>query len=159
MRPKRLLILLTALAFLAVASYFSYVFLNGANATWKPGKSQALRSGYCRLLGGEMKSDGCGIAGCIQTCKFPYKGADKPCQSSADCSGKCVVTSPANWTYSPEFKEIPAEITKCQQKGGLFDCSEQNFKARCQKEPLVNCETAWEYDHGLVKKFSAGCIY
>ena len=115
---------------------------------------------YCEWRGGVKQAQGCGIANCTYGCFFPYANGGKECQSSNDCGGKCVVVPPNEWTYTTESKEtktIPAEILKCKAGGSkTYDCSDQNFKAECQKQPMGNCNTAWEYDKGVVREITSG---
>ena len=111
---------------------------------------------YCEWRGGVKLTKGCGIANCSYGCVFSYASGGEGCQTSDDCGGKCVVTSP-KMTYSIESKTFPLEMLKCRAgENGLYDCSDQNFKAECLRQPLGNCEEAWEYSKGIVKKISSG---
>ncbi len=136
------------------------IFLMGKNYTWKPGPLDDYRAQYCQLLGGTMRDTGCGIAGCAKTCRFPYRDGGKTCQSSRDCSGKCLLASPKIMPYYPAIKNwpMPAELKNCGTSGGqTFNCADQGWQGQCQSWPLQNCDVFWEYDHGQLKLVSAEC--
>jgi len=143
--------------FLLIIVVGGYIFLQGYNElAYNKGKYtqiQNLRASFCGALGGEMREAASGIASSFTKCEFPYRGGGKACQSSKDCSGLCIVTS-------PNFNGVmPEELKKCKQgENGMFDCSGQIFQAQCQQWPLENCENVLEYDHGIVKEvFSKNC--
>lgn len=146
---KKILLVIGVLIFIALAIFAAYVYLI---LTPNPIQKTALgdfKTRLCGNLGGVMRTAGCGIAGCSDKCVFPYRDGGKPCRSSADCSGLCVVTNP---NIVPPVKDtaIP-ELKSCIKNGkNDYDCSGMSFVTECQKEPLANCGIAVEFNDGKI---------
>lgn len=125
------------------------------------GSFSELKQSFCSALRGEMRGYGCGRGGCSHTCIFPYRDAGKPCQTSKDCSGKCVVAKPFILEFlgigrQPDIAPDALEVCK-QGQGMVFDCTGQNFEAACQQWPISNCQRIWEYDKGFVRALDGEC--
>ncbi len=108
----------------------------------------------CKNVGGEI-TYGCGKR--VEKCYF-ISDAGKPCNSSKDCKGLCVVTNPKLGELQGKYESVGLE--KCRkinvnnQKGLVlaeYDCSNQNFEAECEFTRPQSHGKKWIFDNGIVR--------
>lgn len=107
----------------------------------------------CKNIGGEI-TYGCGDR--VEKCYF-VSDAGKSCNSSKDCKGLCVVSNPKLGEVQGKYE--PAGLEKCRkinvnnQKGLVlaeYDCSGQNFEARCEFVRPQSHGKKWVFNNGII---------
>jgi hypothetical protein len=135
--PKKIIIpvIIVAVVVIGAAIWAHSFFINGTSGYQTKAWVESARKDYCKLWGGTMVDTGCGIAACTSKCSIPYRDAGKACESSSQCSGKCVITS--------------QQLAQCRKTEAYkYDCTDFVSKGACQKKMLENCQYDYEFNRG-----------
>lgn len=118
----------------------------------RPGSAalNGFRTSACKLIGGQMRTAGCGLGGCTYNCHLPYRDGGKKCSSPQGCSGSCIVTKPQiNDWFSKDH--VPNQLKGCTLiREFYFACPNLDIETACQTWPAANCEFLWTFEDGVI---------
>ncbi len=112
----------------------------------------------CKARHGTTIEAGCGIGGCSYKCVVPYRDGGKSCVRTSDCSGHCLVASPAMPNTPDIILGNYGILNQCVKLDKGFDCAALKPIGQCQKMEMANCESGWELNDGKVMGLSAKCM-
>jgi hypothetical protein len=105
------------------------------------------KSEECKKQGGKWTCYGeCQIY-YTHYCDFLYKDAGRPCTSSSDCSGKCIIASDR---ITPEMRKGFDQNTRS------MNCT-KNCIGNCAQYPLRGCDWYFELNNGRIIANDAIC--